>query len=62
MSFQGFLLFIFRCHTVFRGCTTYGGVSADFLIKRITVNYFPLFFGITVTLFEVGAEAFPSLS
>jgi len=33
-----------------------------FLIKQTTVNYFPLFFGITVTLFEVGAEAFPSLS
>ena len=44
------------------GRTTYGGASADFLIKQTTVNYFPLFFGITVTLFEVGAEAFPSLS
>ena len=62
LSFQGFLLFLFRCHMAFRGCTTYGGASADFLIKQTTVNYFPLFFGITVTLFEVGAEAFPSLS
>ena len=44
------------------GCTTYGGASADFLIKQTTVNYFSLFFGITVTLFEVSAEAFPPLS
>ena len=62
LSFQGFLLFLFRCHTAVRGCTPYGGASADFLIKQTTVNYFPLFFGITVTLFEVGAEAFPPLS
>ena len=30
LSFQGFLLFLFRCHTVVRGRTTYGGVAAYF--------------------------------
>jgi hypothetical protein len=28
LSFQGFLLFSFCCYTTFRGCTTYGGMSA----------------------------------
>ena len=28
--FSRLLLFIFRCHTAFRGRTTYGGASADF--------------------------------